>query len=713
MDAVVEPSFGFRELNALRNPLASNASSSWLYAQWGWPDPKGHPWILNSSDYKGQTDPRKWMLTVNGRKVFLRGGNWVPIDQMFGRGVREQARLRAVLTLARDAGYTFLRVDGVGLVEDQSFYRMCDELGLLIEQEMPMAGCSYGPQDWPPKGNMTQLNSWREQLPIMLSQLINHPSVVRYSMANEFYLNASYSPIAAQYERITKEFDPTRIVRASDPVCIGQRHGPYTFAAIGDRDTSVGGYEVYGKGCGNFPQANCTVKPARTGGPGDPFEWTEFGMTGLSDVATLRSIMNESELMPTGKAAVWAWHKADGNPFVSWQATDFYREVFLPKDGSTDFASIEQEVKASQWLQAEGYRYAYQASRRRKWHRSAMVAWAYNEPWPNAVHQSIVDYRGRSKHAYHWVKASLGMLDVSLEYYALTVAADGTTPIGVALWVDSEHDAPIAACCVRLETWHTKHGRGPSETHTIQGGQILPAQATRVASVGITMWSGEEGGVLLARASLLAADGKTALAQHTYTFAPVAPQKMAVVDAPLAPLLHAPPTTLALTAQRKPTGAIAMRVSTDGAKDTAAILVELSLRDADGRRLPYVSISRNFVTMLCGESVEAVAEVLWDGKLVHNAALGGAVSLAGVSACAEAWNAKRMCMTLDDMGGRAGGCRRRRSLILRPALPSAATPSFSPNSARCFGIVWRLITTPRPRISLGLTGRSPILGRTT
>ena len=110
---------------------------------------------------------------------------------------------------------------------------------------------------------------------------------------------------------------------------------------------------------------------------------------------------------------------------------------------------------------------------------------------------------------------------------------------------------------------------------------------------------------------------------------------MAVVDAPLAPLLHAPPTTLALTAQRKPTGAIAMRVSTDGAKDTAAILVELSLRDADGRRLPYVSISRNFVTMLSGESLEAVAEVLWDGKLAHNAALGGAVSLAGVSACAE------------------------------------------------------------------------------
>ena len=111
-DEVVEPSFGFRELQALRNPLISSAPkhATWLYAQWGYPDPKGKPWILNSSDYKGAADPREWMLAVNGRRVFLRGGNWVPLDQMFGRGVREEGRMRAVLTLARDAGYTFLRV---------------------------------------------------------------------------------------------------------------------------------------------------------------------------------------------------------------------------------------------------------------------------------------------------------------------------------------------------------------------------------------------------------------------------------------------------------------------------------------------------------------------------------------------------------------------------------------------------------------------------
>ena len=111
------------------------------------------------------------------------------------------------------------------------------------------------------------------------------------------------------------------------------------------------------------------------------------------------------------------------------------------------FASLEEEVRASQWLQAEAYRFIYQAARRRKWHRSAMVAWALNEPWPNAAHQSLLDYYGHSKHAYYSVKQSLGMLDVALEYYNLTVVADGITPLGEALWIDSEHAQPMAACC--------------------------------------------------------------------------------------------------------------------------------------------------------------------------------------------------------------------------------------------------------------------------
>ena len=228
---------------------------------------------------------------------------------------------------------------------------------------MPVAGCGYAGQ-----ADERTIASWQEQVPIIVKQVQNHPSVARYSMANEFYENVSTSRVAATYHSVATATDPSRWAREADPNCIGQRHGPYTFAAIGGRGSGTGGYQVFGKGCGNFPQAGCSVEVQRTGGPGDPFEWTEFGMTALSEEQTLRSIMPERALEPTGKSPEWGWHKADGNPFVSWQAKQLYSEVFLDP-AAASFASLEQEVRASQWLQAEGYRYAYQAARRRKWHR--------------------------------------------------------------------------------------------------------------------------------------------------------------------------------------------------------------------------------------------------------------------------------------------------------------------------------------------------------
>jgi beta-mannosidase len=147
----------------------------------------------------------------------------------------------------------------------------------------------------------------------------------------------------------------------------------------------------------------------RTGGPGDPFEWTEFGMSALSDEQTLRRSMSAEAVAARGASAEWGWHKGDGNKFISWQATQYYTELFLapaeavrqrPASALATFSSLAQEVSASQWLQAEGYRYAYQAARRRKWHRSAMLLWTLNEPWPNAAHGCIIDYRGLPKHAW-------------------------------------------------------------------------------------------------------------------------------------------------------------------------------------------------------------------------------------------------------------------------------------------------------------------------
>ena len=336
---------------------------------------------------------------------------------------------------------------------------------------------------------------------------------------------------------------------------------------------------------------------------------------------------------------MWGWHKADGgNPFLSWQGKAFYHEVFLPspRAGGGDrgsFMDLAQEVHASQWLQAEGYRYTFQAARRRKWHRSAMAMWTFNEPWPNAVHGSILDYRGRPKHAYWWVKQAMAMLDVSLEYYSLVHVADGHTSHAVALWVDSELATPSPACCVHLEHFYVNGTMAaPTEVHALPGGAVAPARATRLGAVRTQLPSASVGEVVLARVSLLDVDGTTVRARHTYAFSFVGHGvNTSAVEAPLHSMLTAPSAQLSLSATRQGSS-VALSVLASAA---AAHYVELTLCDAAGTKLPFVTVTQNLVTMLPGEHIDTMATVLWDGGLAGTA----------WQACAEAWNAKRACLS--------------------------------------------------------------------
>ena len=651
-----------------------------MYGAYGFgPGSEHTPWALNSSDYNVHPhdariqDKTQWLYAINGRKIFARGGNWLPQDQMFGRGTRfASTRLRAVLGMARDAGYTFLRVDGVGLLEDQSFYRLCDEYGLMIEQEMPLAGCSYGPTNGTWK--QADIDAWREQVPVMVAQVKNHPSIVRYSMANEFYRNFTACPVAAAYYEAASREDPSRMARASDPVEVGQRHGPYIFAAVGiggDEHGSglLGDYETFEARCDHpLPQVTdlgrCRNKWRQLGGPVDPFEWTEWGASGLSDVETLRTILPEAKLFPTGQQPDWAWHKGKDNPYTDWQQKGVYSQVFL-RNGSA-FGTIEEEVRASQWLQAEGYRYAYQASRRRKWHRSAMVSWSYNEPWPNVAQQSIIDWRGLPKHAYAWVRDALQMVDVSLQYLDPFAVADGTTRLGgevmsAQIWIDSEQDAPTPASCVTLEYFYPNGtAAAPKEVHRIKGGAIAPSAAAHVGAVRFKPPASAVGDVLLVRLSLI--DGQAAvetrhehegahgdlaappIAQHTYAFGLVRPGTSSLgVQAPLAPLLRPPPARLHVSASVAAGGTtVAVRVGTASAL-AAAHYVKVSVRRSstgllqphDDAQLPFVSASRNQFTLLAGEVVEvSVAMLMLMDDDPH---------AEQVRVCAEAWNAALVC----------------------------------------------------------------------
>ncbi len=84
-------------------------------------------------------------LVVNGVPIFARGACWTTPDIVQLDAPR--AHLRVALDAARRAGMNMLRVGGTMVPESDTFYELCDELGILVWQEFPFANFDYPTSD--------------------------------------------------------------------------------------------------------------------------------------------------------------------------------------------------------------------------------------------------------------------------------------------------------------------------------------------------------------------------------------------------------------------------------------------------------------------------------------------------------------------------------------------------------------------------------------
>ena len=85
-------------------------------------------------------------LVVNGQPVFVKGANWIPDDALPVRV--DRARYERRLHQAVDANLNLIRVWGGGIYENDDFYELCDELGLLAWQDLLFACAAY-PEEEP------------------------------------------------------------------------------------------------------------------------------------------------------------------------------------------------------------------------------------------------------------------------------------------------------------------------------------------------------------------------------------------------------------------------------------------------------------------------------------------------------------------------------------------------------------------------------------
>ncbi|XP_050194015.1 beta-mannosidase [Myiozetetes cayanensis] len=113
---------------------------------------------------------------INGRPIFLKGSNWIPADSFQDRVTYDTLRL--LLKSAADANMNALRVWGGGVYEQDEFYDICDEIGIMIWQDF-MFACALYPTD------QDYLASVRAEVLHQVRRLKSHPSIILWSGNNE------------------------------------------------------------------------------------------------------------------------------------------------------------------------------------------------------------------------------------------------------------------------------------------------------------------------------------------------------------------------------------------------------------------------------------------------------------------------------------------------------------------------------------------------
>ena len=158
-------------------------------------------------------------FVLNGEPVFMIG----TLDQGFWPdGLYTPPNLDAMvwdLKLLKKLGFNMLRKHVK--VETALFYHACDQIGLLVIQDMPalrplssktLSDCST--VDILP--NSTQQAEFERQLFVLVDQLKSHPSIVMWVIYNEGWgqITKSYHPEFALTVQV-RELDPTRLVNSA------------------------------------------------------------------------------------------------------------------------------------------------------------------------------------------------------------------------------------------------------------------------------------------------------------------------------------------------------------------------------------------------------------------------------------------------------------------------------------------------------------------
>lgn len=328
---------------------------------------------------KEKNGGRSLYFENNGRKIFAKGANWIPVDALPSRWTFET--YYDLLQASFDANMNCIRVWGGGIYEKDCFYDICDRLGLIVWQDFMFACALY-----PVTENF--LANVRQEVIYQVNRLQHHACIGLWCGNNENFGTLTWFPESranrdrylVDYDRLyqglighlVKELDPSRLWWPSSPCA-----GPDDFADNwhSDNQGDMHYWSVWHEKK-NF-SAYLDIHPRFV---------SEFGYESMVSSECVKTYSTEKDLNFTSPISEYHQRSPSGNTLLLESFARYFR---FPE-------GFENQIYLSQVQQALAIRTAVDWWRSLEPYCMGALVWQLNDVWPGPSWSSI-EYGGKWK----------------------------------------------------------------------------------------------------------------------------------------------------------------------------------------------------------------------------------------------------------------------------------------------------------------------------
>ncbi len=497
---------------------------------------------------------------VNGRKVLIRGGAWMTSDMMLNLS---HERYEALVRYAREAGFNMLRSEGFSIRETEDFYNLCDELGVMVTQQL------FGRSIPDEELAVACIDD-------MMLRVRTHPSLAHFLAHDETFptetLDTAYQGLITKH-RVNRTYQP--------------HSGTFNIATRKETGGTRTGTRELWTYAGPSHYYMTEKRPYDTA-----WGFAQSGGIGgiLASRDSLRQMMPEDQLWPAMETEAWSFHTVTQGADYFYAVRQMMEETYGPAQNLDQFCD---RVYAMNYNSARGM---YEAYARNRYKATGITTWKYDAAWPAAMTWHYVDWYLRATAAYYGAKKACTPL------HALYAYDDG------AVYVTNSYYADKPGLKVRATAYDLKGAPAGRQEAVVDVGEDSVAKAFAApVPEGLDTW--------FLRLELLGADGAP-IADNTYWLSKtpdipgrsgdkkgvfyVKPKSVADFKA----LAALPPATVDVTSEAKQ--GEKETVLSVGVKNTGtapAFLVQLSAKDpSSGLELGPVYWSDNYLVLMPGET---------------------------------------------------------------------------------------------------------------